>query len=78
MKMRDSVYKRGAAKHIALGCLTVVVVLVIIVVVAIKNIMGGFIDELTDEKPQGRFSLMQEDNRYQQTVTRWFRSNGVV
>jgi hypothetical protein len=33
---------------------------------------------LPNEKPQGRFSLMQEDNRYEQTVTRWFRANGVV
>jgi len=33
---------------------------------------------LPDEKPQGRFSLMQEDNRYQQTVTKWFRLNGIV
>jgi len=34
--------------------------------------------ELPNEKTQSRFTLMQEDNRYQQTVTKWFRMNGVV
>ena len=33
---------------------------------------------LPDEKPQGRFALMQEDNRYEQTVTRWFKSQGIA
>jgi hypothetical protein len=33
---------------------------------------------LPNEKVQSRFALMQEDNRYEQTVTKWFRSNGVV
>ena len=34
--------------------------------------------ELPNEKTQSRFALMQEDNRYQQTVTKWFRMNGIV
>jgi len=34
--------------------------------------------EFPNEKVQSRFALMQEDNRYEQTVTKWFRSNGVV
>ena len=33
---------------------------------------------LPNEKPQGRFALMQEDNRYEQTVTRWFKSQGIA
>ena len=34
---------------------------------------------LPNEKPGGRYSMMQEaDNRYQQTVVRWFQNNGVV
>jgi hypothetical protein len=34
--------------------------------------------ELPNEKTKSRFTLMQEDNRYQQTVTKWFRMNGIV